>query len=136
MSSFLKIKYYKLKGLVSLKINSTIFKKIVPHRPFLPTANALIDYRNEVMNLSFSNMILELNMFNIYKQARNQEDEDNENKDIELIESIINDHFQNENFTNFMKIYFANSFESSKELECYNANLCVVLDSTTNMHCT
>ena len=31
MSSFLKIKYYKLRVLVSLKINSTIFKKIVPH---------------------------------------------------------------------------------------------------------
>ena len=75
MSSFLKIKYYKLKGLVSLKINSTIFKKIVPHKPFLPTANALINYKNEVMNLSFSNMILELNTFNIYKQARDQEDE-------------------------------------------------------------
>ena len=34
---------------------------------FLVTANVLINCRNRVMNLSFGNMILELNVFNMCK---------------------------------------------------------------------
>jgi hypothetical protein len=36
--------------------------------PFLATANALINYRSEVMNISFENMTVELNIFHIRKQ--------------------------------------------------------------------
>ena len=36
--------------------------------PFLTTANALINCRNGIMNLSFGNMTLELNVFNMCKQ--------------------------------------------------------------------
>lgn len=54
------------------------------HRPFLATTNSLINYRNEVMNLSLSNMTLELNVFNICKQPHDKEDEDSENEGTEL----------------------------------------------------
>ena len=40
---------------------------VILDRPFLATANALINYRNRVMNLSFGNMKLELNVFNMCK---------------------------------------------------------------------
>ena len=41
---------------------------VILGRPFLATSNALINYRNGLMKLSFGNMILEMNVFNICKQ--------------------------------------------------------------------
>ena len=38
--------------------------------PFLETSNALINCRNGLMKLSFGNMTLEMNIFNICKQQR------------------------------------------------------------------
>ena len=46
-------------------------------RPFLTTANALINCRNGLMNLLFRNMTLELNVFNMCRQPN----EENENED-------------------------------------------------------
>jgi len=37
-------------------------------RPFLATSNALINYRNGIMRLSFGNMTVELNIFNLQRQ--------------------------------------------------------------------
>ncbi|KAH9658012.1 hypothetical protein KPL70_023319 [Citrus sinensis] len=80
---------------------------VILGRPFLATANALINCRNELMNLSFGNMTLELNVFNMCKQPHRQEDDDNENEKIDLIEPIIEEHIQDENFTNPAEICFA-----------------------------
>ncbi|KAH9780119.1 hypothetical protein KPL71_007961 [Citrus sinensis] len=102
---------------------------VILGRPFLTTTNTLINCRNEVMNLSFGNMTLELNVSNMCKQPHHQEDDDNENEEIDLIELIIEEHIQDENFTNFVEIYFAGSFGSSKELNCDTANICSTLDS-------
>ena len=81
------------------------------------------------MNLSFGNMTLELNVFNMCKQPHHQEYDDNENEEIDLIEPIIEEHIQDENFTNSAEIYFTGSFESSKELDCDTTNICPTLDS-------
>ena len=81
------------------------------------------------MNLSFGNMTLELNVFNMCKQPHHQQDDDNENEEIDLIESIIEEHVQDENSINSVEICFAGSFESSKELDCDIANICPTLDS-------
>ncbi|KAH9717199.1 hypothetical protein KPL71_021736 [Citrus sinensis] len=102
---------------------------IILGRPFLATANALINCRNGLMNLSFGNMTLELNVFNMCKQPHYQEDDDNEHEEIDLIEPIIEEHIHNENFTNSAKICFAGSVESSKELDFDTANICPTLDS-------
>lgn len=59
---------------------------------------------------------MELNVFNMCKQPHDVKDEDNENEEIELIE----EHIQDEIFTNSMEICFSNSFESSKKSK-YNA---------------
>ena len=59
---------------------------VILGHPFLATANALINYRNGIMNLSFRNMTLELNVFNMCKQLY---DKDNEIENFELIESIM-----------------------------------------------
>ena len=47
---------------------------IILGRPFLATSNALINCMNGVMKLSFGNMTLEMNVFNIYKQYGDDND--------------------------------------------------------------
>ena len=79
---------------------------VILGRPFLATANALINCRNAIMNLSFGNMTLELNVFNMCRQLHHQEDYDNDNEEIDLIEPLIEEHIQDENFTNSVEIYF------------------------------
>ena len=41
---------------------------IILGRPFLATSNAIINCRNGVMQLTFGNMTLELNIFNLSKK--------------------------------------------------------------------
>ena len=70
-------------------------------------------------------MMLELNVFNMCKRPRDIEDED-----IELIEPNIKEQIQDEKFRNSMEIYFADSFESSKEFKCNIVKICSILDCT------
>ena len=102
---------------------------VILGRPFLATANALINCRNGLMNLSSGNMTLELHVFNMCKQSHHREDDNNEDEEIDLIEPIIEEHIHDENFTNSVEICFAGSFESNKELDCDTANICPTLDS-------
>ena len=48
---------------------------IILGRPFLATANAIINCRNGVMQLTFGNMTLELNIFNLKNKYKLMEDE-------------------------------------------------------------
>ena len=59
---------------------------VILGRPFLATFNAHINCRNGLMQLSFGNMTLELNIFNICKQPINNEDVD---KEVYMIETIV-----------------------------------------------
>jgi hypothetical protein len=55
--------------------------------PFLATSNALINCRNGLMKLSFENMTLEMNIFNICKQPG-----DNNNlQEVDFIEKLVHD---------------------------------------------
>jgi len=47
---------------------------VILGRPFLATSNALINCRNGVIKLSFGNMALKMNVFNICKQPGNDND--------------------------------------------------------------
>jgi len=59
-------------------------------RPFLATSNALINCRNGLMKLSFENMTLEMNIFNICKQPG----DDNDLQEVDLIEELVYDPFE------------------------------------------
>jgi len=59
-------------------------------RPFLSTSNALINCRNGLMKLSFENMTLEMNIFNICKQLG----DDNDLQEVDLIEELVYDQFE------------------------------------------
>ena len=51
---------------------------IIPGRPFLATSNAIINFRNGVMQLTFGNMTLELNIFHFSKKHMPPMEEDQE----------------------------------------------------------
>ena len=58
---------------------------IILGRPFLTTANAIINCRNESMRLTFRDMTREVNIFNLKKQYRDVEDQTFE---VNLIENL------------------------------------------------
>jgi len=59
-------------------------------RSFLATSNALINCRNGLMKLSFGNMTLEMNVFNICKQPGY----DNDLQDVDFIEKLVYDQLE------------------------------------------
>ncbi|RVW37836.1 Retrovirus-related Pol polyprotein from transposon opus [Vitis vinifera] len=63
---------------------------IILGRPFLATANALINCRNGLMQLSFGNMTVEMNVFNLCKQPMDHDDVENE--EACLIEALVQEH--------------------------------------------
>ena len=60
---------------------------IILGRPFLATSNAIINCRNGVMQLTFGNMTLELNIFHLSKKHMHQQEDDSE--EICAIEAIL-----------------------------------------------
>ncbi|XP_073260293.1 uncharacterized protein [Populus alba] len=59
-------------------------------RPFLATSNALINCRNGLMKLSFGNMTLEMNIFNVCKQPG----DDNDLQEVDHIEELVHDQLE------------------------------------------
>ena len=60
---------------------------IILGRPFLPTSNAIINCRNGVMQLTFRNMTLELNIFHLGKRHMHSEEDDFE--EICILDTIL-----------------------------------------------
>ena len=63
---------------------------VILGRSFLITSNALIDCRNGLMKLSFENMTLEMNIYNICKQLG----DDNDLQKVDFTEKLVHDQFQ------------------------------------------
>ena len=60
---------------------------IILRRPFLATSNAIINFRNGVMQLTFGNMTLELNIFQLSKKHMQPAEEGLE--EICIIDTIL-----------------------------------------------
>ena len=60
---------------------------IILRRPFLATSNSIINCQNGVMQLTFGNMTLELNIFHLSKKRMHQVEEDPE--EVFLIDTIL-----------------------------------------------
>ena len=60
---------------------------IISGRPFLATSNAIIKCQNRVMQLTFGNMTLELNIFHLRKKHIHLEEESSE--EVCLIDIIV-----------------------------------------------
>jgi len=69
--------------------------------PFLATSNALINCRNGLMKLSFGNMTLEMNIFNICKQPGDY----NDLQEVDFIEELVYDQFESTLIEDLQMIY-------------------------------
>ncbi|RVW61089.1 Retrovirus-related Pol polyprotein from transposon 17.6 [Vitis vinifera] len=64
---------------------------IILGRPFLATSNAIINCRNGVMQLTFGNMTLELNIFHLCKRHLHPEEEEGL-EEVGLINTLVEEH--------------------------------------------
>jgi len=86
---------------------------VILGRPFLATSNALINCRNGVLKLSFGNMTLELNIFNVCKQPGEEE----EIEEVNLIDTTVEDHFQISSVSDPLEACIMNSLKESEVVE-------------------
>ncbi|XP_035542082.1 uncharacterized protein LOC118344790 [Juglans regia] len=77
------------------------FAPVILGRPFLATSNAIINCRSGVLNLSFSNMTLELNIFNLCRQPQDLE----EMQEVNALEAVLSEVFlcENDSFKFFLE---------------------------------
>jgi hypothetical protein len=71
-------------------VEACISFPVILGRLFLATSNALINCSNGLLKLSFGNMTLEMNIFNICKQPG----DDNDLQEVDLIEELVYDQFE------------------------------------------
>ena len=65
---------------------------IILGRPFLATSNAIINYRNGLMQLTFGNMTLELNIFYMSKKSITPEEEEG-SEEVCIIDTLVEEHY-------------------------------------------
>ena len=65
---------------------------IILGRPFLATSNAIINCQNGVMQLTFSNMTLELNIFHLSNKDKPAEDEEQKSEEVCLSGTGVGKH--------------------------------------------
>ena len=65
---------------------------IILGRPFLATSNAIINCRNGVMQLTFGNMTLELNIFHLINKDKPIEDEEHKSEEVCLSGTGVGKH--------------------------------------------
>ena len=65
---------------------------IIIGRPFLATSNAIINCRNGVMQLTFGNMTLELNIFHLSNKDKPIEDEEHKSEEVCLSGTGVRKH--------------------------------------------
>ena len=72
-------------------VKGTNYVPIILGRPFLATSNAIINCRNGLMQLTFGNMTLELNIFYMCKKSINSEEEEGPEK-VCIIDTLVGEH--------------------------------------------
>ena len=89
-------KFFCLVDFVFLDTESVVegpnYLPIILRRQFLATSNAIINFRNGVMQLTFRNMTLELNIFHLSKKNMPPMEEDQEQ--VCQIDAILSEQYQ------------------------------------------
>ena len=88
---------------------------IILGRPFLATSNAIINFRNGVMQLTFGNMTLELNIFYLSKKHMHQQEDDNE--EVCAIEAILEEQANERLVQDVLTRELVDSNEDQQELQ-------------------
>ena len=76
---------------------------IILGRPFLATSSAIINCRNGVMQLSFGNMTMELNIFHMSNKHKSAEDEEQNSDEVCLSGTSVGKHSAQELQEELMK---------------------------------
>ena len=103
--------YYPVDFIVldyQLVLHSRVHIPIILGRPFLATANNLINCRNGRMQLTFGSMTLELNIFHVAKQPH----EDDDCAYVNLIGAVVQEEFNKNCFSNPLETLLNNSVGS------------------------
>ncbi|WJZ98397.1 hypothetical protein VitviT2T_016924 [Vitis vinifera] len=74
---------------ISKEVN---YVPIILGRPFLATSNAIINYRNGLMQLTFGNMTLKLNIFYMSKKLITPEEEEG-SEEVCIIDTLVEEHY-------------------------------------------
>jgi hypothetical protein len=98
---------------------------VILGRPFLATSNALINCRNGIMKLTFGNMTIELNIFNICKQPAIDDDEE-EIHEVNMIQTWVEGTFAFSMFPDPTEACLLNPNNDDIELDMANS----ILDAT------
>jgi hypothetical protein len=105
---------------------------------FLATSNALINYRNGLMKLSFGNMTLEMNIFNICKQPG----DDNDSQEVDVIKNLVYDQFEStvskiefDEYAYLQMIYSQEEIKDKKGTENVDTDLLsrLIIDLTSDI---
>ena len=88
---------------------------IILGRPFLETSNAFINFRNGVMQLTFGNMTLELNIFHLSKKHMHRQEDDSE--EVCAIEAILEEQANELLVQDVLTRELVNSNEDQQELQ-------------------
>jgi hypothetical protein len=105
---------------VDINVNSKI--PIILGRPFLATANALINCRNGLMKLSFGNMTLEVNIFHIAKQPM----ESDECHHTHMIEALTQEEALETTNSDPLNLFLLNSAIPASVNDEEYANICAI----------
>ena len=87
---------------------------IILGRPFLDTLNAIINCRNGVMQLTFGNMTLELNIFHLSKRHMHLEEDDCE--EVCIIDAILEEQGNEQQVQDVLTQSYLSALENNKNL--------------------
>ena len=89
---------------------------IILGRPFLATSNAIINCRNGVMQLTFGNMTLELNIFHLSKRHMHSEEDDCE--EVCIIDTILEEHVNEQQVQDVLTPELSECLGEQQEPQC------------------
>ena len=89
---------------------------IILGRPFLATSNAIINFRNGVMQLTFGNMTLELNIFHLSKRHMHSEEDDCE--EVCMIDAILEEQANEQQVQDVLTPELSECLGEQKEPQC------------------
>ena len=89
---------------------------IILGRPFLATSNAIINFQNGVMQLSFGNMTLELNIFHFIKRHMQPVEDDCE--EICIIDIILEEHVNEQQVQDLLTRELSECLVEQQEPQC------------------
>ena len=92
---------------------------IILGRPFLATSNAIINCQNGVMQLTFGNMTLELNIFHLSKRQMHSEEDDCE--EVCIIDTILEEQANEQQVQDLLTPELSECHEEQQEPQCMSS---------------